>query len=349
MRSLKFLFVACLIGLLSACSSKNSNPTVTRTSQPTEIPIQVQTASPTQTELPKTFGPLKIDANPKKGFYWPYFLYIPSVIKSNHFLVVPNNSGKNDNFSIIEQMALTREVNDHEKWAITLGMPLLVPVFPRPDNETDGTIASQYLGRGTLESIWCKKYTDLCRQDLQLIAMIDDARVRLKDMGINIADDVFIWGYSATGMFSSRFVILHPDRVKAAAFGGNGWTTVPIDKWEGVTFPFPYGIGDLENLTDQPFDLGAFCKVSIFSYMGELDNNGWAMPWYIGNKYNRVGIYKSIISKFGNTSTALINSAKTIFDNVGCIDTFKIYPGMSHQYFPESESDVLNFFIQHSD
>ena len=34
-------------------------------------------------------------------------------------------------------------------WANELEVPLLVPIFPRFDDDSDGTIASQYLGRGS--------------------------------------------------------------------------------------------------------------------------------------------------------------------------------------------------------
>ena len=96
-------------------------------------------------------SPQEIPANPAKGFHWPYYLYIPLSIDSNQLLVITNNTSyRDDNFSVHEVSALSfmnRKIN----MAQTLGVPFLVPVFPRPDNETDGTIASQYLGEAGLK------------------------------------------------------------------------------------------------------------------------------------------------------------------------------------------------------
>jgi len=72
---------------------------------------------------------------------------------------------------------------------------------------------------------------DLLRIDLQLIAMIEDARERLLPMGMHTDVKVFMWGFSATGMFVNRFTLLHPERVKAVASGS------PV----GRRFPFLIG------------------------------------------------------------------------------------------------------------
>ena len=72
-----------------------------------------------------------------------------------------------------------------------------------------------YCNRSTLLT----KLPGLERIDLQLLKMIDDARERFAARGINLDSKVFLWGFSASGQFVSRFVMLHPDRVKAASFG----------------------------------------------------------------------------------------------------------------------------------
>ena len=134
------------------------------------------------------------------------------------------------------------------------------------------------------------RYPLLTREDLQMVAMVDDARERLKELGIDMDKKIFIEGYSASAMFTSRF-ILHPDRVQAAAFGEHGWAIVPTERWEDLSLPYPYGTGDIETLTGEPFNLDEFKKVAIFAYMGEKDDNGWALPWYRGAGYNPSGYY----------------------------------------------------------
>jgi hypothetical protein len=83
-----------------------------------------------------------------------------------------------------------------------LGSPILVPAFPRD---------TQALDRDTLLA----RDVPLQRIDLQLIAMISDAHQRLAKRGLRVKAKVFMWGYSAAGTFTSRFVALHPQMIQS--------------------------------------------------------------------------------------------------------------------------------------
>ncbi|HUS71298.1 MAG TPA: hypothetical protein VM075_11065 [Anaerolineae bacterium] len=313
---------------------------------PTATPAPIPTATATR---PMPIGPLEIAANPTKGFHWPYFLYAPSSIQGRQILVVPNNTGRrDDDFSVHREWAEST-IRSNAEYADSLGVPLIVPVFPRFDDETDGTIASQYLGRGTLEVQWQQRYPQLARQDLQLIAMVDDAREQLAASGIAVNDKILIWGYSASGTFVTRFVALHPERVQAAAFGGHGWTTAPMAEWNGLSLPFPYGTADLEQLVGRPFNLDAYRAVPMYSYMGADDANGWALPWYIGSGYNQAGFYESFVTMFGSSSSSLLASAEEICDSIGCSGSFVLYPETGHQITTQMNDDVLEFLRAHKD
>src|SRR5215472_6520300 len=85
-----------------------------------------------------------------------------------------------------------------------LGLPYLVPAFPRPASKWQ--YYTHALDRDTLA---CREL-GLERIDLQLIAMIRDARRRLAEAGVPIEEKVFLWGYSAAGSFTIRFTVLHP-------------------------------------------------------------------------------------------------------------------------------------------
>jgi hypothetical protein len=174
--------------------------------------------------------------------------------------------------------------------------------------------------------------------------MIDDAIQKLVDLGIIVNDKVFIDGYSASGMFTSRFTILHPDRVQAAAFGGHGWTIVPTEAWNNVFLPYPYGTGDFQSLTGEKFNLSDFQKVKIFSYMGELDDNGWALPWYMGIGNNPGAYYPYFKSVFGSTAREMSESASEIYQALGCSAVFKIYQYQDHQSAATHSQDILDFF-----
>ena len=77
--------------------------------------------------------------------------------------------------------------------------------------------------------------------------MIDDARARQRQRGLRFDKRVLIFGFSASGMFTNRFVFLHPDRVKAAAFGSpGGWAIEPVSSWKGFALPYPVGVSDFK-------------------------------------------------------------------------------------------------------
>ena len=335
-----FLLIVILL-TMSACA-----PAPTPAPLPTTTNIPNPTATPIPTPLPAPVGPLEFPANPEKGFKWPYFLYVPSKVSGNHLLVMPNNTGRFNDFSVIKQRTL-EYMQGKLSWADKLEVPLLVPVFPRFDDDSDGTIASQYLGRGSIEKSWQNKYPDIVHEDLQLIAMIDDARERLASLNVKVDEKIFIVGYSASAMFTSRFSILHPERIQASVFGGHGWAIVPIDKWEKITLPYPYGTSDIEELTGKPFNLEEFKKVAIFAFMGEADDNGWALPWYIGDGQNIISYYSSFKNTFGSSAKELSDSANQIYQELNCSAAFTVYANQNHQSAFTHDSEILKFFQEH--
>jgi pimeloyl-ACP methyl ester carboxylesterase len=340
-------FTPTLTPTASVTASPSPTASITPTSTPSASSTPTDTPRPTLTPMPTPVGPLKIPANPKNGFEWPYLLYVPSKVSGTHILVVPNNTGsRNNNFAAHETSA-RRTMFSRTSWAKKLAVPLLVPIFPRFDDDSDGTIASQYNGRGTLEGYWIERYPKLAREDRQMVAMIDDARGRLKKLGITVDKKVLIEGYSASAMFTSRFSVLHPDRVQAAAFGGHGWAIVPTDRWGDLPLPYPYGTGDIEMLTGHPFNLDEFRDVAIFVYMGERDDNGWALPWYIGPNYNRSEYYSNFKNVFGSSARELSDSANKIYESFGCSAEFVVYRNQNHQSAYAHESDILKFFQDH--
>lgn len=300
---------------------------------------------PNCTPLSMPSGSLEVTANPGGGFQWPYFLYVPRQVNSTHALVIPNNSAHADSDFCVHRQKAYNLLLDFIPWADGLGTPLVVPVFPRFDNETDGMISSQYLGRGTLESYWQTRCPMESRIDLQLVAMIDDARARVST--IPMAPQVLLWGQSASGTFVSRFALLHPDRVQAATFGLYGWAAPPVTEWEGLSLPYPYGAGDLQDLIGQSVNITEYSSVPLYAYMGADDTNGWALPWYIGMGNDVSQYYQLFAAKFGSSASSLLTSDQTIFGALNCAATFKLYPGVGHQITAEMSQDTYNFLQNH--
>jgi len=227
-------------------------------------------------ELDSGLEPTLVEANPGAGFNYPYYLYAPSRPSDSDpgsILVQPNNSGRTtDEFETQRQSAqnrieggISRTVSDR------LSVPLLVPVFPRPQSDpVDWRHYVHALDRQTMQI----SDGPLERLDLQLLRMVDHARDLLSERSYAVDDQILLNGYSAAGNFVDRFAVLHPDRVRSVTAGGlNGMAMLPLEEAEGHTLEFHIGIADVEELTGEAVDLDALDEVDQFLFMGGQDGN----------------------------------------------------------------------------
>lgn len=313
-----------------------------------------------------------IKSKPQNGFYWDYILYIPNNLKNNKLLVVPNNTGKSsDNIEVHIEKAKECIMYKSEL-AEQLGVPLLVPIFPRPNNNDE--MYTQALDR---ESIFTN-IEELKRLDLQLISMIDDSRDILSKRGIVVDKKILMSGFSASGDFVDRFTFLHPEIVSAAVIGGSD-NIIPYSNLNQENIPYPIGIYDYEKITGKKFDINLIAEVNRYIYKGSEDEGGWQVceedgettiytgkqyfekfelpmlnknlenkkfPIYVDGNLSNMELkeilfraYKSkiLIDKFLET--------KEIFDNLGIDKSeFVIYEGLGHEINKDIESDELDFF-----
>jgi pimeloyl-ACP methyl ester carboxylesterase len=177
--------------------------------------------------------------------------------------------------------------------------------------------------------------------------MVEDAKARLAAMGYELADKIFINGYSASGSFANRFTLLHPEIIRAAASGSpGGWPTVPVSTWAGETLNYPVGVADLASLVGEPFDLAAFRRVPQYLYVGDQDNND-AVDYADGfDEADR----EQIDRLFGDGSPYIVERwphAEAIFDSVQSRAKFVIYPGVGHSLTGEMFEDLLDFYRQY--
>jgi len=253
----------------------------------------------------------KVPANPDKGFHWPYYLSVPNVLNDPTLLfVVPNNSGNDAYDHILHDVRAREEIywqtgNIHT-WG--LNTPLLVPTFPR------------YLGQyfQSLGPVAFQKHDDeaLQRIDLQLMAMIEDARERLRSAGHHIYKKVFMAGFSASASFTGMFTIVHPEILQACAQGGNVPTVL---KRNGTAWKFNAAgrVWDLEKLTKAPFNLKAYRRTPQYIYVGDLDGNYSEKSW---------------------------EDAKAAYEAMKLSAQFEVYPDVGHWYSAEMLADLEPFF-----
>jgi hypothetical protein len=217
----------------------------------------------------------RVAADPAAGFHADYYLYVGTSARRRAeregaavILVQPNNSGANSDDPELHRKDAWWTAFGRRGVADELGAILLVPAFVRPAQ--DWPIYTHALDRDTLTTA----RADLARLDLQLLAMLDDARARLAGNGIDARGRILIQGFSASGMFADRFTILHPERVLACAAGSpGGWPVAPVPARGGEALPYPAGVADLEQLTGRAFDAEAYRLVAKLFVLGDLDQN----------------------------------------------------------------------------
>jgi dienelactone hydrolase len=284
---------------------------------------------------------VRVEANANAGFSYPYYLHIPAALrdakergKEQTFIVLPNNTGKIDDDIAVHEESVKTQIERSRISAAALGVVALIPVFPRPS--TDWKIYTHALDRDSMLT-YKKEYA---RFDLQLIAMIDDARARLAKEDLKMDKRVFIRGFSASGMFANRFTFLHPDRVKAAVVGSpGGWPIAPVESVDGKTLRYPIGIGDLKLVSGEKFDLKAVRKVPMFIFVGDQDDNDSVI---FGDGYDQEDT-DLIFALFGKTPIDRWEKIKKLYADNKLNATFKLYPGVKHTVTMDMYNDLVAF------
>ncbi len=289
---------------------------------------------------------IRIEAKPGKGFAYPYYLYVPPELREaaarkqrQTILVLPNNTGAVDDALETHEANVKKRLGMSGAVASFLKVALLVPVFPRP--KTDWRIYTHALDRDSL--ITEKK--EYRRFDLQLVAMIDDARAHLSAKEkLKFDRRVLLNGFSASGMFANRFTFLHPKRVKAAAIGSpGGWAIAPVASYKGKTLRYPIGTGDFKIVAGDEPDWKNLRKVPLFIFLGDQDDNDSVV---FGDSYEEED--KNLIFElFGKTPVERWAISKTLYEQARLNAEFRLYPNVKHDITPEMRDHIRAFLLKH--
>lgn len=264
--------------------------------------------------------------NPARGWHWPFLRYVPKQVKRAEVLVIPNNTGfVSDDLELLRASGRC-ELQRAQAMADQLGVTLIIPLFPRP--ALPGDDDNLYLHALTRAAMTTTEPA-VARVDRQLLAMLDSVQ----------AAKVFLWGFSASGSFVSRFALLHPGRVAAVAAGApGGWPIAPLADDGGDALPWPVGLADVAQF--EPLDLAAAKKVRFLFFLGAEDRND-SVPF-------RDSFWKRdealITRRFGKTPVERWSRAEALYRRAGLDVAFKLYPGVGHSLSPEMDRDVLAHF-----
>lgn len=285
---------------------------------------------------------ITIEANPEEGFLHDYLMFIPKGTpkgRATYLLVEPNNTGftsdsMEEHLTSAIYLATKRSIGNNV--STELKIPFLVPVFPR--TKKDNLIYTHALDRDVMLS----RQEDIQRLDLQLLAMIEDARPRLAAMDLPVEDKVLLSGFSASGSFVNRFLFLHPGSVKAVTAGGlNGILMLPLKEMNGHALNYPLGINDLQEITGKKVDLEKYKRVPQFIFMGALDDND-AVPY--DDAYDdeeREVIYATVGKQMQPTRW---EKCQQIYRDEGVNAVFRTYAEVGHGSTAEVNLEVIHFF-----
>lgn len=320
----RYSAIFCFAGLLTLASAKAADPS------PTPTP------TPTQGQL------IEIPAAPDKGFHFPYLLFVPDSAeekKYDYLLVEPNNTGKPSDDPEVHRRAATGLARDSSVGnfvAKRLRIPLLVPIFPRPSSTDD--VYTHSLDRDTI----LISTGPLKRLDLQLLAMIADARPRLEAMKRPVRSKVLLNGFSASGLFVNRFAFLHPEVVAAVACGGiNGFITLPVSEWKSRPLNFPVGLADLEKIGGHPFNRSVYLAIPQFAYMGADETNDAVVHDDAYSAEERALIFESVGEKMMPDRWEAVQA---VYQTEKVSIQFKTYPGIGHGTDGRINKEVAEFF-----
>lgn len=286
---------------------------------------------------------IRIEANPDLGFNFPYYLRIPKGLDQNeiqYFLVETNNTGVNDTLLHHEKEAYLQTTRNSLGSSICskLKIPFLVPVFPRPAK--DWKIYTHAFDRDAANI----NSGDMKRLDLQLIAMIENAREVLKKHGINVKEKFLMNGFSASGTFANRFTSIHPQLVAGIACGGiNAIAILPVSELQETELKYPLGTSDFELLFGIKFNVDAFQKVPQFIYMGQNDDNDAALFDDGYSEEERIIIF-NLLGKVMIPDR--FNKCESVYIQNKVNSTFKVYQGIGHETDKQVFDDVIDFFTK---
>ncbi len=286
---------------------------------------------------------IQIPANPKAGFQWGYVLYIPQNIDSSKplpLLFVMNDNGKYQTQEENEKSALERFQSwsgDWVEWGIAdgVGVPMVMPMVLRSKQQ-------EYLNSHDLNrAVFVLKDGPYARLDLQVLAMLKDARKQLKQRGLRTQKKYLVAGFSSAGSFGDKLAFLHPEKVLAVATGGEHYPLLPFETYNGINLIYPIGAYDMPTYTGKKFNKKAWSKIPIFMTSGGDDYND-PLPYDDVYGEEDRAVTKQVFGE-GTTQDRWEKAREILAEEAPNVQTYT-YPHVGHDW---EKQDVINFLNAH--
>jgi hypothetical protein len=315
---------------------------------PMVIALSVALASSVAAQIqPRGPAPETVEPSPEHGFHIPYLLLIPENLRPGAAIVVASPTPPTSENPADYLAAAERVAGNAGGLLSTAGVPVLVPVLPRPPLALpDGSFINLYFPALSRAALLASD-EHLARIDRQVLAMVEHARLRIQALrNVSIHPKAIFAGFSAAGHFATRMAALHPGRVLAVWAGGmGGHPILPIAEYAGHSLTYPVGIADLEEVAGAQFDRGAYAKIPMLIIQGAADLNTSLPSGHAPSESYSTAQGVLVRELFGESALGRIEKIKPIFESVAPRVEFRIYPGEGHQITPGVARDVLEFVI----
>lgn len=289
-----------------------------------------------------------IKARPEQGFHQDYLLMVPEQVRAGCVFVVATPTPKTSDDPAEFLGAAKRIATNAGPLIGELGLPVIVPVLPRPPLQVDEdsyiNVYFPALSRAALAAGEVK----VARMDRQVLAMLEDARGRLRAArGLESDAKAIFVGFSAAGHFATRMAVLHPDRVRGVWAGGmGGHPIVPAAELDGKALTYPVGIADLKEVAGKDFDAESFGKVTVMLVHGGMDmNTSLQMDERPSDSYTFEQA-ETVREVLGTDSGARLEKVRAIWAKAGAKVEAKVYPEAGHRMTPQMIEGLREFIVR---
>ncbi|MCX5838590.1 MAG: hypothetical protein NTW71_08755 [Deltaproteobacteria bacterium] len=277
---------------------------------------------------------------------YSYYHYIPeSALTRNpvRVLLYAHGSPKIETYPEMEAFIRDIEINQILPSCENYGYALVIMVTPRNFGQSspDDLMNTQNMVRWVMcdNEYNEPEYAFYKRPDLEFVKVINDFMSFISQNGYNVYNRVFMTGFSAGGVQSQRFPILHPDKVAATAIGGAPGFLYPTAIWDNIPLNYHVGINDINLIPGNTYTRDELLKIHHFVFVGGDDTN---------SALDHPDMYdtaQSTIIKtyFGTTLQAMAQKFSDYMVTRGQC-TLKIYPGIGHVYTDKMRIDTFTFF-----
>ncbi len=172
----------------------------------------------------------------------------------------------------------------------------------------------------------------------ELEAVIADAASRLEERGMEMKDDIYLFGFGYSSLFASRWMLNNPHKIERAALGSPGeWPAVPQREYRGQKLEFPLGMSGVSSEQDE---IDLLSDVSVLIFRGEEDRIS-----FLSDRRIFTDMQEDLLQEMGGSGyDEMLDLAVELYEDSPIQLRYEEYPDVDHRFNLEMHDDVIEFF-----